>query len=769
MAEADFSTGFSFDLGGEQRQAAWELTSAIRDADLPSIGTSVDFKINRRLKKQGGQSGQKRKLELESESEFEPETPRLQEENAKRSKGKQTNKKGAIDIESQDEEIVESEPESDVENLEALTKSGQDDQSQNAQPSKRKRSATSGSEYFDRAPASTRYKAYSFTDLNLSRPLVKACDALGYETPTPIQAACIPLALAGRDICGSAITGSGKTAAFSLPLLERLLYRPKRVQAIYVLILTPTRELAVQVHSMIQTLAKFTDIRVALVVGGLSLSAQASTLRAQPEIVVATPGRMIDHLRNSQSVGLEELQALVFDEADKLLQLGFKDEMEQIIRATPRKRQTMLFSATMTTGVQALMALSLKNPVRLAADPSGKVPKKLIQEITRLKGANAEKKEALVLALCARTFQEKTIVFCKTKSQAHRLKLLFGLLKLPPAGELHGNMAQAARLDSLEKFRKGEYAFLLATDVAGRGLDILGVEVVINMDAPRDLDTYLHRIGRTARAGANGRSVTFITDDNRKLVKEIMKKTGSQLANRAVPPKVVAKFEKQVSDIGPDIDIILGQENEERGIRRAEMDAARAENMLEHGKEILARPKRTWFQGEKEKRELAKLCKAQADGELDELDLSSLNVEARRAPKESGVQKGTKQKKESKQVSETKHLMGGITAIKKKERELRSQGMSARAAEQLIAAETAPKKKKKKAKKNSEEGDGAADGLFEGDGNEKALKNAKVYPGGGTSGRLQKDPVRTASELAKLKRGGKGRHAFKGRKRYKRK
>ncbi|KAK7859131.1 dead-box atp-dependent rna helicase 28 [Quercus suber] len=234
------------------------------------------------------------------------------------------------------------------------------------------------------------FSAISFIELNLSWPLLRACEALGYSKPTPIQSAVIPLAMNGSDICGSAVTGSGKTAAFALPTLERLLFRPRRVPAIRVLILTPTRELAVQVHSMIEKLAQFTDIRCCLVVGGLSTKVQEAALRSMPDIVVATPGRMIDHLRNSMSVDLEDLAVLILDEADRLLELGFSAEIRELVRLCPKRRQTMLFSATMTEEVDELIQLSLTKPSRLSADPSKTLPQTLTQEVVRIRRMREE-------------------------------------------------------------------------------------------------------------------------------------------------------------------------------------------------------------------------------------------------------------------------------------------------------------------------------------------------------------------------------------------
>ncbi|BAT17143.1 DEAD-box ATP-dependent RNA helicase 28 [Oryza sativa Japonica Group] len=452
------------------------------------------------------------------------------------------------------------------------------------------------------------FHANSFLELNLSRPLLRACEALGYQKPTPIQAACIPLALTGRDICGSAITGSGKTAAFSLPVLERLLFRPKRVPAIRVLILTPTRELAAQVHSMIEKLAQFTDIRCCLIVGGLSTKVQEVALRSMPDIVVATPGRIIDHLRNSLSVGLEDLAILILDEADRLLELGFSAEIQELIRMCPRRRQTMLFSATMTEEINELVTLSLNKPVRLEADPSLKRPATLTEEVVRIRRAREANQEAVLLALCLKTFKDKVIIFSGTKHSAHRLKIIFGLSGMK-AAELHGNLTQAQRLEALELFKKQEVDFLIATDVAARGIDIVGVRTVINFSCPRDARTYLHRVGRTARAGREGYAVTFVTDDDRSLLKAIAKKAGSQLKSRIVAEKPVAECAKLIEELEDQISTIIQEEREERILRKAEMEATKAENMIAHKDEIYSRPKRTWFATEKEKKLLAKAAK----------------------------------------------------------------------------------------------------------------------------------------------------------------
>lgn len=320
----------------------------------------------------------------------------------------------------------------------------------------------------------------SFSEMSLSRPLLRALTALNLTVPTPIQAKSIPLALLGRDILGSAVTGSGKTAAFMLPILERLQYRDrsKAGAACRVLVLCPTRELAVQCESVGRSLVEKggIDVRFALLVGGLSLSAQAHTLRSLPDILIATPGRLLDHLQNSPAFTLSALDILVIDEADRMLEVGFANELDEIIRQCPRKRQTMLFSATMTDKVDELVKLSLDRPVRVFVDPKRSTAKNLVQEFVRVRarlsgstssskgkskstGDDADMEEedvksadppvqgedrvraACLIALVTRTVKDKCIIFFRSKALAHQMRIVFGLNGLK-AGELHGNLTQ---------------------------------------------------------------------------------------------------------------------------------------------------------------------------------------------------------------------------------------------------------------------------------------------------------------------------------------
>ncbi|CBK21543.2 uncharacterized protein [Blastocystis hominis] len=443
--------------------------------------------------------------------------------------------------------------------------------------------------------------ARSFNQLRLSRPLLRAVNEMGFTTPTPIQARCIPLALAGKDICAAAKTGSGKTAAYLLPILERLLYKNNAQNLIRVLIVAPTRELAQQVHTIATKLTKYTSITCCLVVGGLPLQAQAVDLQRRPDIVVCTPGRMIDHVHNSMSVDLDDVEVVILDEADRLLELGFTEELHELLRLCPVKRQTLLFSATMTDDVSDLISLSLQKPVRVFVDPVNQVVDRLVQFI-RVKDESL--RTAMLLSIITRHFKTETIIFAERKAEAHLLHIILGLLGLKSA-ELHGNLNQTQRLRALDRFSKKEVDFLIATDVAARGLDIKGVQTVINLHMPKEEATYIHRVGRTARAGHAGRAVTFVEEDRRLLMKKLVKQAveaKQQIKTRSVNKESVAKFAAQLEDLKKEIDEILEEEKVEKEIERATMEATRADNLIKHGNEIKARKKRTWFQSEKEKK-----------------------------------------------------------------------------------------------------------------------------------------------------------------------
>ncbi|XAO21649.1 ATP-dependent RNA helicase DRS1 [Cryptococcus bacillisporus CA1280] len=443
----------------------------------------------------------------------------------------------------------------------------------------------------------------SFTAMNLSRPLLRALTSLQFTAPTPIQARAIPLALLGRDILGSAVTGSGKTAAFMVPILERLCYRDrgKGGAACRVLVLCPTRELAVQCEAVGKALAEKggLDVRFALLVGGLSLNAQAHTLRTLPDILIATPGRLIDHLTNTPSFTLSALDVLVIDEADRMLEAGFTDELEEIIKACPRSRQTMLFSATMTDSVDELVKLSLDKPIRVFVDPKRNTAKGLTQEFVRIRSDDS--RSPSLLALCKRTIREKCIIFFRSKALAHQMRIVFGLFGLK-AAELHGNLTQEQRLQALNDFKAGTVDYLLATDLASRGLDIKGVETVINYDMPGQLAQYTHRVGRTARAGRKGRSISLVGEADRKMLKAAIKQAeADQVRHRIIPSEAVTAMKEKLEGFKDDIQEILKEEKEEKLLRQADMEIKKGQNMVEHEAEIFSRPARTWFQSGKEK------------------------------------------------------------------------------------------------------------------------------------------------------------------------
>eukprot|EP01029_Cantina_marsupialis_P012705 TRINITY_DN27_c0_g1_i1.p1 TRINITY_DN27_c0_g1~~TRINITY_DN27_c0_g1_i1.p1 ORF type:complete len:782 (-),score=291.69 TRINITY_DN27_c0_g1_i1:1007-3352(-) len=501
-------------------------------------------------------------------------------------------------------EIVEDEEESDFEADEEI----EEEQEDVSRDISRKKKSTKASKFFADDPFLKKHKAgdeatFSFMDLKLSRPLLRAVNALGFVKPTPIQARAIPVGLEGRDICGSAVTGSGKTAAFLLPVLERLLYRSKRIAATRVAIILPTRELATQVHAMLNQLGKFTDITACLVVGGMSLPHQAIELRNRPDVVVCTPGRMIDHLMNSHSVHFDDIDVLILDEADRLLEMGFTQEVEQLVNYCPETRQSMLFSATMTDKVDDLVKLSLKRPVRISADPLFDMAQRLQMEFVRVKKSQEGDRKAMLLSLVTRSFNSKTIVFFQQKRTCHENAILFGLFGLKFA-ELHGNLTQTQRLESLEAFRKNEVDYLLATDLAGRGLDIKGVQTVINFEMPNELANYIHRVGRTARAGRKGTSVTLVGETNRIMMKEIVKRATMNVRSRKIPANVVEKWRNSIQSRQKDVVEVMEAERIEKEARQAEMELNKAINMIKHKDEIEGRPAKQWFQTVQAKTEI---------------------------------------------------------------------------------------------------------------------------------------------------------------------
>ncbi|KAJ0327660.1 hypothetical protein COL5a_005630 [Colletotrichum fioriniae] len=447
--------------------------------------------------------------------------------------------------------------------------------------------------------------ASSFQAMSLSRPLLRGLAAVGFSKPTPIQAKTVPIALMGKDVVGGAVTGSGKTAAFVVPILERLLYRPKKVPTSRVVILTPTRELAIQCHAVATKLAAFTDIKFTLAVGGLSLKAQEVELRLRPDVIIATPGRFIDHMRNSASFNVDTVEILVLDEADRMLEDGFADELNEILTTLPKSRQTMLFSATMTSSVDRLVRVGMNKPARVMVDSQkNKTVTTLVQEFVRLRPGREEKRMGYLVHICKTMHTERVIIFFRQKKDAHRARIIFGLFGLSCA-ELHGSMNQAQRIASVENFRDGKVNYLLATDLASRGLDIKGVDTVINYEAPQNIEIYVHRVGRTARAGRTGVAITLAAEPDRKVVKAAVKAgkaNGAKIMSRVIEPTEADKWQDQVDEMEDEIEEIMVEEKQEKQFQQAEMQLKKGENIMQHEAEIKARPKRTWFETEEDKK-----------------------------------------------------------------------------------------------------------------------------------------------------------------------
>ena len=370
-------------------------------------------------------------------------------------------------------------------------------------------------------------EALSFADLNLHPTILDAIRDAGYTSPTPIQRDAIPLALKGRDIMGLAQTGTGKTAAFTLPIIERLIDGPRRTRA---LILTPTRELCVQVEESFRKYARHGEISVVAVYGGVPLDPQERRLREGVDVVVATPGRLIDHLER-QNVVFDDLEVLVLDEADRMLDMGFAPQINRIVDQVPAYRQTLLFSATMPPEVEALARKYLRKPivvqVGVRSAPASTVTH-AVYPVPR------EKKNALLVELLTGSVHDSVLIFSRTKHGADRI-----VRDLEKAGvtatAMHADKSQSQRTKALQDFKDGTISVLVATDIAQRGLDISGITHVINYDVPQQAEDYVHRIGRTGRAAKEGDAYTFMSPDEIGMVRTIERMIGQPIPRISVP------------------------------------------------------------------------------------------------------------------------------------------------------------------------------------------------------------------------------------------
>ncbi len=362
----------------------------------------------------------------------------------------------------------------------------------------------------------------SFSDLGLSAALLRGVQDLGFTVPTPIQAQSIPPLLAGRDLLAAAMTGSGKTAAFVLPILQRLEGRPKG--GTRALVLTPTRELAAQIHEHIELLGKYTSIRSATVFGGVGMGPQSEALRRGVDIIVACPGRLLDHIQNS-GVRFDKLEVLVLDEADRMLDMGFLPDVRRVLQVLPRQRQTLFFSATLPPEIQNLSRDMLVNPERLNVERKAAPAKGVTQ---KLYPVSQELKSALMLELLRRDEIGSVIVFTRTKHRANRLSEYLEKRGVPNA-RIHGNRSQNQRTEALAAFKSGKIRVLCATDIVARGIDVEALEHVVNFDVPHLPEDYIHRVGRTARAEATGEAFTFVSRDEEGDLAAIEKAIGRKL------------------------------------------------------------------------------------------------------------------------------------------------------------------------------------------------------------------------------------------------
>ncbi len=358
----------------------------------------------------------------------------------------------------------------------------------------------------------------TFSDLGLPAPILKALEAEGYQSPTPIQERAIPHVLAGRDLLGIAQTGTGKTAAFSLPILSRLAADPVRVspKACRVLVLSPTRELASQIEANIISYGRNLRLRSTLVFGGVPINRQIRACAGGIDIVVATPGRLLD-LLSQRAITLAEVSVFVLDEADRMLDLGFMRDIQKIVQMLPKKRQNLFFSATMPTTIAKFAASLLVDPVEVSVTPPSSTVDRIEQKLIHV--ANRDK-QAMLHRLLTDASISRALVFTRTKHGADKVVKHLNAAGIK-ADAIHGNKSQGQRERALGAFRAGQSRLLVATDIAARGIDVDGVTHVINFEIPNIAETYVHRIGRTARAGAEGSAISLVGEDERTFLRDI--------------------------------------------------------------------------------------------------------------------------------------------------------------------------------------------------------------------------------------------------------
>jgi len=374
-----------------------------------------------------------------------------------------------------------------------------------------------------------------FLGLGIAPVVLEVIDGMNFKVPTPVQMAAIPPAIEGKDVLGIAQTGTGKTLAFGIPMIQRLLQGEGRA-----LILVPTRELALQVDTTLRKLGNPFDIRSVIVIGGMDMEMQIKLLhRENIRVIIATPGRIVDHLEQ-KTFDISDLKIVVLDEADRMLDMGFAPQIRRLAGYLPKDRQTHLFSATMPEEIRKITALYMKNPVRIDVAPSGAAPEKIVQELYIVN----EQNKAKLLGKILDDFHGSVLIFMRTKTSTMKLAEA-----LKAAGrkvnELHSERTQGQRRHALQGFKTGLYRILVATDIAARGIDVSGIELVVNFDLPDDAENYVHRIGRTGRAGLAGHAISFATPNEGGTVNAIEKLTKTNLKLKSHPEVAPEVFSRE--------------------------------------------------------------------------------------------------------------------------------------------------------------------------------------------------------------------------------
>ena len=380
----------------------------------------------------------------------------------------------------------------------------------------------------------------TFKELGLVEPILRALQDQGYERPTPIQAQAIPVLLEGKDLLGCAQTGTGKTAAFSIPIVQDLYNRapPKGKRRIKTLVVTPTRELAIQIGENFTAYTKYTDIKNTVIFGGVKQTSQVYKLHQGIDVLVATPGRLLD-LINQRYISLDHIEHFVLDEADQMLDMGFIHDIKKLLKILPAKRQSLFFSATMPSTIVKLSNEILGNPARVTIAPEKTTAEKVEQRIYHV---NKKNKTKLLVDLLGGELNDSTLVFSRTKHGANKIVKDLDSAGIKSAA-IHGNKSQAARQRALQQFKDGELQALIATDIAARGIDIDELSYVVNYDLPNVPESYVHRIGRTGRAGASGLAVSFCMLEERPFLKDIEK-----LIKTSIPVVEDHDFEFKMED-----------------------------------------------------------------------------------------------------------------------------------------------------------------------------------------------------------------------------